>query len=166
MHFTHKFFILKQERYVFLFTNIWNSGAWGTNYKIRSQACFFQSGTPPPLCLSRWTRHSCDKMSQAFPLCFCILQVIKNWTVGRPATHMHLSVYAVQKDILLLRGEGREKWKPTIFGNWTLGFWHELLELYHWDVTPRQPPALTILTCCTSGTECFGHTDAYLGHEV
>ena len=25
-----------------------------------------------------------DKMDQAFPLHFCILQAIKNWTVGRP----------------------------------------------------------------------------------
>ena len=24
------------------------------------------------------------KCSQAFPLCVCILQVVKNWTVGRP----------------------------------------------------------------------------------
>ena len=33
---------------------------------------------PPPL------HHSTDKMDQAFPLHFCILQAIKNWTVGRP----------------------------------------------------------------------------------
>ena len=25
-----------------------------------------------------------DKMDQAFPLCFCILQTIENWAVGRP----------------------------------------------------------------------------------
>ena len=29
-----------------------------------------------------------DKMDQAFPLCFCILQVIKNWTVGRPGSEV------------------------------------------------------------------------------
>ena len=29
-------------------------------------------------------------MNQAFPLCFCILQVIKNWTVGRPGLHKHI----------------------------------------------------------------------------
>ena len=32
--------------------------------------------------------HSCDKMDQAFPFCFCILQAIKNWTVGRPGTRL------------------------------------------------------------------------------
>ena len=38
---------------------------------------------PPPLCLPR--RHDVIHMDQAFPLHFayCILQVIKNWTVGR-----------------------------------------------------------------------------------
>ena len=39
-------------------------------------------GDPSPL--GRHWRHSHDKMDQAFPLHFCILQVIKNWTVGMP----------------------------------------------------------------------------------
>ena len=32
---------------------------------------------------SKWRTYAQDKMDQAFPLHFCILQVIKNWTVGR-----------------------------------------------------------------------------------
>ena len=34
--------------------------------------------------LRRHWRHSCDKIYQAFPLRFCILQAIENLTVGRP----------------------------------------------------------------------------------
>ena len=40
--------------------------------------------SPPSVYLGRHWCHSRDKIYQAFPLCFCILQVIKNWTVGRP----------------------------------------------------------------------------------
>ena len=42
--------------------------------------------------LSIWgpLRHSCDKMDQAFPVHFCILQVIESWTVGRPGNEAHL----------------------------------------------------------------------------
>ena len=48
----------------------------------RPEAHFFNRG---PLPLSVYLgRQTCDKMDQAFSLNFCILQVIKNWTVGRP----------------------------------------------------------------------------------
>ena len=35
----------------------------------------------------RWgLPHSLDKMDQAFPLHFCILQAIENWMMGRPGS--------------------------------------------------------------------------------
>ena len=84
-HFVHPFFVLKQEQYVFRFANVQNSSAWGRNYKIRPQARFFLIGDPsPPLSTL------VDKMS--FPLHFCILQVIKNWIVGRPKNKASPSV--------------------------------------------------------------------------
>ena len=47
--------------------------------------CALSIGDPsPPLSTLVDKRNSHDKMEQAFPLRFCILQVIKNWTVGRP----------------------------------------------------------------------------------
>ena len=53
--------------------------------QIRSQARSFDGGS---LLLSVYLgghgSHPHDKMDQAFPLRFFILQVIKNWTVGRP----------------------------------------------------------------------------------
>ena len=48
--------------------------------------CFW-SGTP----LGRHCRHSHDKMDQAFPLRYCILQAIKNWTVGRSWNEARIS---------------------------------------------------------------------------
>ena len=47
----------------------------------KASSSFFLVGTPPPLCLQVDT-DVIYKMDQAFPLRFCILQVIKNWTVG------------------------------------------------------------------------------------
>ena len=47
-HFTYVFFVLKQEWYVICFTNVWNSSTWGRNYRIRTQACFFDQ-EPFPL---------------------------------------------------------------------------------------------------------------------
>ena len=52
---------------------------------MQEQNVFFWLWTSPPSVY--WGRHWChshDKMNHAFPLCFCILQVIQNWTVGRP----------------------------------------------------------------------------------
>ena len=59
--------------------------AWARNYKIRPLACSFDGDPPPPPPL--W-HHSRDKWYQAFPLRFCILQAIKNWTVGRPGNEV------------------------------------------------------------------------------
>ena len=50
------------ERYIFRFTNVKNSSAWGKNYKIRPQACSFDRGPLPPLC--RHWHLLCDKMDQ------------------------------------------------------------------------------------------------------
>ena len=78
----HTFFFSNLEWYVFRFTNIQNSNTSGRNYKISPQARSFDGGPlPPSVYLGR---HSRDNIYQAFPLCFCILQAIKNWTVGRP----------------------------------------------------------------------------------
>ena len=93
MHFVHTFFVLNQERYVFHFVNVRNSRAWGRNYKIRPQVHSFDGGPLPPLS----TLVDTDvihviKMDQAFPLHFCILQAIKNWTVGRPGNEAKAKV--------------------------------------------------------------------------
>ena len=66
-HISHTFFVLNQELYIFCFANVHNSSAFGRNYKMRLQAI-----------LSR------DKMDH-----FCILQVIKHWTVGRPRNEVN-----------------------------------------------------------------------------
>ena len=50
-------------------------------HKVRS---FDWGPLPPSVYLGRRWRHSRDKKDQVFPLCFCILQAIKHWTVGRP----------------------------------------------------------------------------------
>ena len=61
--------------------------------KIRLQAHSFDGGPlPPSVYLGRHWRHSCDKMDQAFPLCFCTLQAIKNWMVRRPGNEAMSSV--------------------------------------------------------------------------
>ena len=84
-HFTHEFFVLNRERYAFRFANVQNSSTWGRKYKIWHLARSFDRGPlPPSVYLGRHWRHSRDKWYQAFPLRFCILQAIKNWTVGRP----------------------------------------------------------------------------------
>ena len=96
-HFACAFFVLKQEWYVFFcFMNVRNSSSWGRNYKIRPQACSFNRASLP-LCLPRKTKcHSCNKMDQASPLHFCILQVIKNWMVGRPGNEANIYVHSQQ----------------------------------------------------------------------
>ena len=74
-----------------------NSNTWG-----RNQARSFDGGTPPhPSSVyqgGHW-HHSCDKMDQVFPLQFFILQVIKNWKVGRPEneaiTRPHLTWHSL-----------------------------------------------------------------------
>ena len=57
------------------------------------QNVFFWLGTPPPSVYRG--RHSHDKMDQAFPLHFCILQEIQNWTVGRPGNEAILIKYQI-----------------------------------------------------------------------
>ena len=51
---------------------------------IKNKECVFKMHSfdggplPPSVYLGRHWRHSCDKMDQAFPLCYCILQAIEN----------------------------------------------------------------------------------------
>ena len=59
--------------------------ALGSKWRMHAWNVSFQSGTTPCFVyLGRHWRHSRDKMDQAFPLHFYVLQVFKNWTVGRP----------------------------------------------------------------------------------
>ena len=51
---------------------------------VRKTHPFYQGLLPPSVYLRRHRHRSRDKCSQASPLHFCILQVIKNRTVGRP----------------------------------------------------------------------------------
>ena len=60
------------------------------------------SGTPP-----QTKHHSCDKMDQVFPLQFCILQAIKNWTVGRPGNEAKTS--------FLISGNRNRDPHPAVF---------------------------------------------------
>ena len=84
-HFPDAFFVFNQERYTFHFANIRNSSAWGRNYKISPLVRSFDRGPLPPSVYLGWHWcHSHDTWYQTFPLHFCILQVIKNWMVGRP----------------------------------------------------------------------------------
>ena len=46
-------------------------------------------------CLGRHWHHSHDKMDQAFPLCFCILQAIKNWMMGRPGNEASIYMFQI-----------------------------------------------------------------------
>ena len=88
-HFAHAFFLLNQMWYAFRFANVRNSSAWARNYKIRRLArSFDQWPLPTSVYLGRHWCHSRDKWYQAFPLRFCILQAIKNWTVGRPGNEL------------------------------------------------------------------------------
>lgn len=66
--------------------NVRNSSAWDKKYKIRPRAGSFD-GRPLPSCLGRHRRHSRD-VYQAFPLHFCMLRAIKNWTVGGLVTRL------------------------------------------------------------------------------
>ena len=54
--------------------------------KNASKKCVLSTGDSPPipLCRPRQTRHSHDKMDQAFPLRFAYCNQSKTWTVGRP----------------------------------------------------------------------------------
>ena len=57
-----------QEWYAFCFANVWNSSAWGRNYKIRPLAHSFDGGPlPPSVYLGRHCLHSCDKILSPRP---------------------------------------------------------------------------------------------------
>ena len=64
------------------------------------------NGTPSnSIYLSRHWHYSHDIMDQAFPLCFCILQVIKIWTVGRTGNEAKgWASLTLHKDKLHVRG--------------------------------------------------------------
>ena len=61
---------------------------------------------PPSVYLGRHWCHSRGKISQAFPICFCVLQAIKHWTVGRPGNEATLDAFpdSVQTDMSLTLG--------------------------------------------------------------
>ena len=70
--YAHMFFVVNQERYVFCSTN---SSTWDGNYKKMPQVYSFNRVSLPSSV--NWC-HSCDKMDQAFPPPFFILQRSKN----------------------------------------------------------------------------------------
>ena len=61
---------------------------------------------PPSVYLGRHWCHSRGKIDQAFPICFCVLQAIKHWTVGRPGNEATLDAFpdSVQTDMSLTLG--------------------------------------------------------------
>ena len=67
------------EPVAFSLRGTFETSALGAETTRWVSSSFILWGTPPPLCLPRWThwRYSCDKMDQAFPFCFCILKVVK-----------------------------------------------------------------------------------------
>ena len=66
------------------------------------QDTFFQSGTPPPFVyLGRHQHHSRDKMNQAFPLHFYILQAIKIWMVRRPGNEASILSFFAKPQLYL-----------------------------------------------------------------
>ena len=79
------FFVLNQEWYVFHFADVQKLQCLGQKLQDKPSSSFLQWGTlPHSVYIGRHWRHSRDKTDQAFPLRFCILKAIKNWTVGRP----------------------------------------------------------------------------------
>ena len=66
----------------------WTFKTQALGTETTASSLFFRSGTPPSLCL-HW-RLSCDRMAQAILLRFCILQVMKNWMVGRPGNEANI----------------------------------------------------------------------------
>ena len=66
----------------------------GSKRKTHWAKCVLSFGGPPPhsVYLGRHWCHSHDKWYQPFPLHICILQAMRNWTVGRPGNEV-TSVY-------------------------------------------------------------------------
>ena len=69
---------------------------WTPNTRINTarkkslkQSLSFEGPSPLSVYLGRHWCHACDKCSQVFCLHFCILQTIKNWTVGRPRNEVN-----------------------------------------------------------------------------
>ena len=75
----------------------------GSKWRMHVQNAFFWSETPSHLCLSLMSL--CDKMDQAFPLCFCMLQAIKNLMGGMPGNKANVTPHGpclLHKDIAAL----------------------------------------------------------------
>ena len=63
-------------------------------YNIFSGSTFTKPVAGSSQAISQPPETDCgDKMDQAFPLYFCILQVIKNWTVRRPGNEVLVYLY-------------------------------------------------------------------------
>ena len=87
---------LKQEQYVFHFANVQKLQCLEQKlhlYKIRPEVC--QSGTiPASVCPGRQNVIHVIKWTRPSHLHFCILQAIKNWTVGRPGNKARLNIFS------------------------------------------------------------------------
>ena len=57
---------------------------------LRRTSRFFVGHCPLMSTLTSTWCHAHDSFSQAFPLCFCMLQVIKNWRLERPGNEATL----------------------------------------------------------------------------
>ena len=62
-----------------------------------------QLATPPPnsVYLGRHWYQLHDKMNQAFPLRFCILQVIKNWMAERPGNEARICLLSCSLKLMI-----------------------------------------------------------------
>ena len=65
--------------------------------RVHEMRPFDQWPLPPSVYLGRHWRPSRDKSYQAFPLRICILQAIKNWTVGRPGNEASTATLSQEK---------------------------------------------------------------------
>ena len=60
-------------------------------FKVKNACakCALLIRDPSPLCLALMS--TCDKLDQAFPLRFCMLQAIKSWMEGRPGNKANVT---------------------------------------------------------------------------
>ena len=95
--------------FFFCIVNVLNSKHTDQHCKKKSfkQSLSFEGPSPLSVYLGRHWCHACDKCSQVFCLHFCVLQTIKNWTVGSPKNEVTRSSsweipMAAQNNALLL----------------------------------------------------------------
>ena len=104
MPLAHMFFILNQAGAVrLLLCRCSRFQHLGQKLQDKASSSFFQWGTSPSLSTynGRHWRHWRDKLDQAFPLCFCMLQVIKYWVVERPGNEARSNTPELHRYIVM-----------------------------------------------------------------